>query len=256
MNRLLQLYDEQMRRGVPRDGRGVRVERTAHTLRFVGQGDIGWFMVGWSDLDESTADAVIADETAYFGALGHTFEWKYFDYDQPADLEDRLIAAGFKRSADESVMLGVIATMPRSAPPPGIDIVEVHDASGVDALMDVHEAVFGEKDERYRAHLLWQLENEPDTLMLVMAMDGDRAVSAARAEFPPKGEFVSLWGGATLPEYRRRGIYRALVSYRADAAAARGFHYLHVDASEDSRPILERLGFLRVARTTPYLRKP
>jgi GNAT superfamily N-acetyltransferase len=92
--------------------------------------------------------------------------------------------------------------------------------------------------------------------MLVLAMTGDRAVSAARAEFPAIGTFASLWGGGTLPEWRGRGIYRALVSYRADRAAARGYRYLHVDASSDSRPVLERLGFVRLARTTPYIREP
>ena len=39
-------------------------------------------------------------------------------------------------------------------------------------------------------------------------------------------------------------------------AAARGYRYLQVDASPDSRPILERLGFIRLARTTPYVWEP
>lgn len=256
MNPLLQKFDEQMRR-TERSGRsGVRAESTPHILRHVGEGDHGWFSVDWSDLDESTADQAIAGEVAHFGALGRTFEWKYFDYDRPPDLEERLLAAGFERGEDESVMLGEVATLPRSAPPPGIEIVEVHDAAGVDTLLEVHSAVFGREHDRFRSHLLWQIEHDPVSTMLVVAMDGDRAVSAARAEFPHSGEFVSLWGGGTLPEWRGRGLYRALVSYRADAAAERGYRTLHVDASEDSRPILERLGFVRVARTTPYLRRP
>ncbi len=35
-------------------------------------------------------------------------------------------------------------------------------------------------------------------------------------------------------------------------ASARGFRYLQVDASADSAPILQRLGFVAVATTTPY----
>jgi GNAT superfamily N-acetyltransferase len=65
-----------------------------------------------------------------------------------------------------------------------------------------------------------------------------------------------MWGGGTLPAWRGRGIYRALVAYRAGLAAARGYRYLQVDASPDSRPILERLGFVRLARTTPYIWEP
>ena len=35
-------------------------------------------------------------------------------------------------------------------------------------------------------------------------------------------------------------------------ASARGFRYLQVDASADSRPILQRLGFVELATTTPF----
>jgi GNAT superfamily N-acetyltransferase len=45
----------------------------------------------------------------------------------------------------------------------------------------------------------------------------------------------------TLPAWRRRGIYRALVAHRAKLAAERGRRCIEVDASDDSRPILERL---------------
>ena len=51
-------------------------------------------------------------------------------------------------------------------------------------------------------------------------------------------------------------IYRAIVVYRANLAAQRGFRYLQVDASEESRPILERLGFLAVTTTTPFIWTP
>ena len=36
----------------------------------------------------------------------------------------------------------------------------------------------------------------------------------------------------------------------------RGFRFLEVDASSDSRPILERLGFSAVTTTTPYVWSP
>ena len=63
-------------------------------------------------------------------------------------------------------------------------------------------------------------------------------------------------GGGTLPGWRGRGIYRALVAYRAQLAVARGYRYLQVDALPASRPILERLGFTCLAHTTPYVWDP
>ena len=89
-------------------------------------------------------------------------------------------------------------------------------------------------------------------VLLVVAMAGDEPVSAARMECPPGTNFASLWGGGTVPGWRRRGIYRALVAYRAQIAAARGYRYLYVDALPTSRPILGGLGFTALACTTPY----
>jgi low temperature requirement protein LtrA len=64
---------------------------------------------------------------------------------------------------------------------------------------------------------------------------------------------VGLYGGATLPEYRGRGLYRATVAKRAALARERGYRYLQVDALPTSRPILERTGFVQLTTTTPYL---
>jgi hypothetical protein len=72
----------------------------------------------------------------------------------------------------------------------------------------------------------------------------------------PGTEFAGLWGGSTLAGWRRRGIYRALVARRAQLAMARGVRYLHVDASGNSRPILEQLGFVAVTTTTNYVWAP
>ena len=60
-----------------------------------------------------------------------------------------------------------------------------------------------------------------------------------------------LWlaGGVTLPSFRGRGIYRALVRARWDDAVRLGAGALVVNANVDtSYPILERLGFRAVGR--------
>ena len=83
-------------------------------------------------------------------------------------------------------------------------------------------------------------------------MAAGKVVSAGRVEFSDGTDFASLWGGGTLQSWRGRGIFRSLVAYRADLARARGFRYLQVDATPESRPILKRLGFVELASTTPY----
>ena len=92
--------------------------------------------------------------------------------------------------------------------------------------------------------------------MIVVAEAAGAITSAGRVRFVRGTEFATLWGGATLPGWRGRGIYRATVAYRANLAAERGFRFLEVDASSDSRPILERLGFIAVTTPTPYVWSP
>ena len=106
---------------------------------------------------------------------------------------------------------------------------------------------------RIRQQLLDLLTEEPDTLAAVVAMAGDPPVSAARMEMRPGASFAGLWGGGTVPEWRGRGIYRALVAHRARIAAERGIPYLQVDASDQSRPILVWLGFEPLGVTMPYV---
>ena len=85
-----------------------------------------------------------------------------------------------------------------------------------------------------------------------MAEHDGRIVSAGRLEPVADTEFAGIWGGSTLPEYRGRGIYRALTAARARSAMGHGKRFINSDSTEFSRPILERSGFLKVSTTTPY----
>jgi GNAT superfamily N-acetyltransferase len=96
----------------------------------------------------------------------------------------------------------------------------------------------------------------PESFVVVLAEAVGEVVCAAWVRWAAGSPFATLHGGATLPAWRRRGIYRALVAWRATRAAASGRPYLRVDASADSRPILERLGFVPITTTTPYIWTP
>ena len=70
--------------------------------------------------------------------------------------------------------------------------------------------------------------------------------------YSPADDFVALLGGATLPQWRGRGLYRALTAARARSALAMGKTLIQSDSTEFSRPILERAGLVKVSTTTPY----
>ncbi len=259
MNRaaVLAAYDDQLRRNAQREGPGARVERAGAVVRYVADRADGWSAVVWSDLDEASADAAIAEQVRYFGERGYGFEWKLHGHDRPRDLPRRLLAAGLRAQEEEALMVAEVARLDTSAePPPGVRLVPVTDAAGVALVVRVHEEVFGIDHGWLGRELLARLEETPDAVAAVVAMAGDRAVCSARMTFHRDTEFASLWGGGTLPEYRGAGIYRSLVAHRARLAAGRGFRYLQVDASGESEPILSRLGFERITSTTPYVWRP
>ncbi|MEW2519756.1 GNAT family N-acetyltransferase [Actinacidiphila alni] len=252
-----EIFDRQMRRDAPPEGAGTRVEAGGGVVRQVGAAVHDWTGVLWSELDEDSADAAIAAQVAWLRSPegeGREFEWKLYSHDRPADLGERLRKAGFVPEPPETLMVAEVARLPQEpALPDGVRLVDVTDAAGVDLVAKVHEEAFGASADRLRTRLLGALADSPDTVLMTLAMAGDRPVSAARMELHPGTDFAGLWGGGTAEEWRGRGIYRALVAHRARIAAARGYRYLQVDASDQSRPILQRLGFAALSVTTPYL---
>ncbi|MFE2963650.1 GNAT family N-acetyltransferase [Streptomyces sp. NPDC059340] len=250
---VLALFDRDMREDARPDSPGARVERIDKVVRQVGT-EQGWNGVIWSDLDESNADAAIAEQMRYFGELGREFEWKLYGHDKPEDLGKRLRAAGFVAQPEETLMIAELGDLALDAQPPeGVRLLPVTDRAGVDLVADVHEQAFGTDSTRMRHQLLAQLTGDEDNVVAVVALAGDVPVSAARMEMVPGTRFAGLWGGGTIDSWRRRGIYRALVAHRARVAAERGYRYVQVDATSQSRPVLARLGFEPLTTTTPYV---
>jgi ribosomal protein S18 acetylase RimI-like enzyme len=255
---VLDRYDRELRREVPPDGPGAVVERVGGVVRQDG-GEQGWSAVLYSELDETGADAAIAEQLRHFGERGRAFEWKHYSHDRPADLADRLAAAGLVAEEPETLMVAEAAA--QAVPvvlPEGVWLRTETDEEGIRLLGRAQVRAFGESDRGSRLvdELLARLAEAPRTLSVVVAMAGDEPVSAARLETLPGVSFAGLWGGGTAPAWRGRGIYRALVAHRAAQAAARGYRYLQVDARDTSRPILEHLGFTALSVTTPFQYEP
>jgi ribosomal protein S18 acetylase RimI-like enzyme len=249
---VLAAFDEQLRRHPQPDPPDGHVEHDDSVVRIVAAGD-EWTGVTWCDLDQASADAVIAAQIGRFAQLHRPWEWKHYSYDRPPDLPDRLLAAGFTPQPAEALLVAEIADLPLEVPPPpGVEVLAVVDGQGVDALVRVHDEVFGGDHSPVGRTLLADLAGQGGTTAAVVALAGRTPISAGRVEFHDGTDFASLWGGGTLPAWRGRGVFRSLVAHRAALAAARGFRYLQVDASPDSRPILKRLGFVELATTTPF----
>jgi ribosomal protein S18 acetylase RimI-like enzyme len=256
---LLAAYDAQLRAHVPRRlPDGVVAERDGPLVRLTGFSHGGF--VGYRDLEglEGAAlDRLIAAQRDRFAARGEPVEWKHHGHDQPADLPERLAAAGFEPQEVETVVAARTADVAAApAPPAGVTLRETTSRSDLDRIVALQRRVWDEDWQGLADDLERELAADPDGLTVVLAEAGERLVCAGWIRFVEGTDFATLWGGGTDPDFRRRGIYRALVQHRARLAAARVYRYLQVDASDDSRPILERLSFVPLTTTTPYVWSP
>lgn len=252
---LLAAYDAQLRGraalpGSERDGPVVR------TAGLAGGGFVGYRDLGGLDGDE--LDALIARQVAFFADRGLRFEWKTHGHDLPEDLEEHLRAAGFAPEEREAVVIAEVAAIAAApALPDGVVLRAVAARADFERIAAMEDAVWGDDTHGWLADMLEEEHTaDPESLTVLVAEAAGDVVCAGWIRYERGTEFATLWGGGTRPEWRGRGIYRATVARRASLAAERGFRYLEVDASDDSRPILERLGFVPVTTTTPFVWRP
>jgi len=259
---LLAAYDAQVRDRVPDPlPDGVTVERDGPILRFFGLfGSGGGGFVCYRDLDGLTDDGVddlIARQVRVYTERGERFEWKLHRHDRPPDLAQRLRVAGFVPDDEETVVIAPVSEVAGApVPPDGVSLREVSERGDLERIAALERAVWGEAHSSLPDALEAERAADPDALAIVVAEAGAEVVCAGWVRFERGTDFATLWGGATLPAWRGRGIYRATVAYRANLAAERGCRFIEVDASSASRPILERLGFVAVTTTTPFIWSP
>jgi GNAT superfamily N-acetyltransferase len=254
---LLALYDELMRGAPPRPAPGVTHEQDGPFVRAVGgfQG----FVFGPRDtpLRGSALDELIERQRDRFAARRETVEWRIHSHDGPPELTERLRAAGFAAGEQKTVLVGESSELDAEPVlPQGVRLRRVTGAVDMRRIAAMEAAVWG-VDLGWLADLLIErTEAAPDDVHVLVAEHGREIVCAAWMFLWQGRGFAGLRGGTTLPAWRGRGVYRALVAERARFAAARGVPYLHVDATADSLPILRRLGFRAVTTLTPYVWTP
>lgn len=246
------LFDKEQRREIVYPD--SRSDVLPNLVRLIGMQGSGYIV--YSCLDESNVEAAISDQITFFQATGHNFEWTVYDYDRPADLKERLVEHGFEKDEDEAVLvLDTTSPPPALLEPVSLDVRRITGPAGIEDMRQVLEQVWGRNFDDLAENQSNYLVRHPDFLSIYIAYastpNGPLPVSTAWTNFHTGSHFASLWGGSTLPSYRGRGYYTALLATRMQEARARGVRFLTVDAGPMSRPILESLGFLRLATTYP-----
>jgi len=255
IQRYLRSYDEQLRT----DAETPSATAVAHLgpLRLVtfagGRG-----FVTYRDLagaDEATIASWVAQTVHHYRQRVdiQRVEWKTRGHDHAPGLHQALTRNGFEPEESESIMIGEARLLDVEVPlPPGVHLRRVTDEADVRAMSAMQGQAFGATGADDQTDELLDRLARRDGMELWVAEAEGQIVSAGRLEPVAGTDFAGIWGGATLAEWRGRGIYRALTAARARSALAMGKTLIHSDSTEFSRPILERSGLIKVSTTTPY----
>jgi hypothetical protein len=209
-------------------------------------------------------DVLIGDTVDFFAARPEVeeFEWKTRGHDWPPELGGLLQGHGFEPEEVETVMVGEARHLAVDVPlPDTVSVRRVDTLPDRDALVTEASAVaaeiFGDGpsgeemlerlDRMQGREQFWVAEAETG------AGKGRQVICSGRLAFVDGTEFAGIWGGSTLPQWRGRGVYRALTAARARAALDEGVRYINSDCTAMSRPILERSGLVAVTTSTPYV---
>lgn len=259
---LLAAYDAQLRGAAEMQG-AVSWDRSGPLWRAVSRR--GGF-VSYESLAEvgttAAVDALIAETVDFYA--GHPeveeFEWKTRGHDWPPELDGLLRAHGLEPDDVETVMVGEATHLAVDVDlPDGVTIRRVDQADDRDAVVieasAVAASIFGHGGSG--AEMLERLDRMEGREQFWVAEaetgEGRRVICSGRLNRVEGTEFAGIWGGSTLPEWRGKGIYRALTAARARAALDEGVRFINSDCTAMSRPILERSGLIAVTTTTPYV---
>ncbi len=181
---------------------------------------------------------VRAEIHGHLRARGRTAcSWEVGSSATPPDLVERLLALGLVDAGDPLAVGMALDSEPRGAPPPAVEVRRAESAADELIAAELASAVFG------GPVIPRAFEPDGPSATYLAFLDGE-PVGRATGSFSAYG--VSLFGGATLPQARGRGAYRALVHARWRDAVRRGTPLAVTQGGRQSRPILQRLGFREV----------
>lgn len=239
---------------------GLVREATAHTVRYTTEsGSLRYIL--WHRFDEERASEVVASEIEAARGRTGSLMWKLYAHDQPSTaLVPHLLAHGIEPENEytNALMMSAVDDVLQRLPatsPSDLEVRELITAQSLDTYQSVWDAVWPDSpNDRYvNDYRTLAARGDPGTQFFA-GFAGDEPVTSGYMFHHPGDPIVLLCGGATKAQWRCRGVYKAMLAARAHAAKARGAQYLSVEASPESLPILERLGFVALSSLVFYER--
>jgi GNAT superfamily N-acetyltransferase len=205
-------------------------------------------LVGMANIAPDEIDATLKMVRNRYSHGRKGYGWVTGPLTRPADLGERLAAAGLKKDDEMAGMAltDLAVTIPVD---PAVEIREatLHEAQAASEMM---ARAYGIPEEvaRFFNVLLAMSDSKVKNRGYFAYVDGGtEPVGWSYLVYLPDSPIVLLGGAATLPEHRGRGIYSALVAKRLADARADGRSAAVIQAVRStSAPIAAKLGFREI----------
>lgn len=208
-------------------------------------------------LDADNVDATIARVQGYFKARNKSFGWIVGPGSTPSDLGRRLEARGFVEhlSADGLFLPEVHAEITAN---PDVKIQELP-LDKLESAVGIMAVGFGIPEAASRYFLEMIRRSFPAVRMrsyIAYIDDIGHPVGCGYVAYYPDQPIALLCGGATLPDYRGRGIYKTMLAHRLADIRKDGVESVIVLADQKtSAPICRRHGFAKICELHFYVVK-
>jgi ribosomal protein S18 acetylase RimI-like enzyme len=220
--------------------------------------------IGWPD-DDTEFDRRLLEVIAIFASLDRTPHiWPLPGLDEPIDLPERLLAAGFE-DVGGGLMMALdsdrAATAEQMPKPPDVTIERVHHLGSpfADRVAWGIGIVLAEAFN-LEAHRIPAIEQETLALLgleefnaVLINVDGEPAATARRTTFAGASYLSSI---GTRPEFQGRGLGRLATQVAIADALAEGSRWTYLGVFDDNlvaRRMYERLGFVAIGGPAPDL---
>ena len=222
------------------------------TVDFVGYNTLNGAQIPSGKIDETIQEMVNFYASANLTKMG----WFVTPSTEPTNLSDYLLKKGFKETI---ATLGMIRSVDEELDIKIADNFEYREVSVEEYQNDAEigsmvEMAYGMPDGTSTVFGKIISSFEKSMLNLFVAYSEDKPVAFSRLIYIPNTSIGFLGGAATLPEYRKQGIYSAMLKKRFDRAKNKGIEYLLILANEEtSAPVAEKNGFRKVCRIPTYI---
>jgi ribosomal protein S18 acetylase RimI-like enzyme len=203
-----------------------------------------------------TAADAIEDVLAFFGQRGLPFTWWSLPGRDSADLGTALVARGLVRET-ESPGMALDLSRPLDPPPvpAGLKIAPLDGTSEMEVYGQTLNAGDFQAPEAVARHIPRILAPDRGDSRFKFFMGWLDGRPVATSLLFAEAGVAGIYGVATVPDARRRGIGAALTFAAVEAGRQAGFRHAVLVATAMGAPVYRRLGFEEVCRIGSFVRE-